>query len=73
MAKARVTFSRDGSIRRIHVDLRDRCKRCNRSPRGKMQTANWNRYKPFCSYNCQEWFRLEEAQRYIDTIRSANG
>lgn len=23
-------------------------------------------YAPFCSYHCQEWNKLEDAQRYID-------
>jgi hypothetical protein len=30
-----------------------------------MQTANFERYDPFCSFHCAEWFRLEEAQRYL--------
>jgi hypothetical protein len=47
------------------IDFRPTCKRCGKHPRGKMQEANFKRYAPFCSYHCQEWFRLEEAQRYI--------
>jgi len=47
----------------MKVDLRDRCKRCRKMPRGKMQAANFARYTPFCSYACKEWYRLEEAQK----------
>ncbi len=48
------------------LDLRPRCKRCKKLPRGKMQRANYERYAPYCSYHCQEWAQLEDAQRYID-------
>ena len=53
----------------ITLDLRPRCKRCRKMPRGKMQLANWDRYKPYCSYHCQEWARLEEARAYLDRLR----
>jgi hypothetical protein len=49
----------------MKLDLRIRCKRCRKIPRGKMQQANFERYDPFCSFHCAEWFRLEEAQRYL--------
>lgn len=48
-----------------------RCKRCGKLPRGKMQHDNAKRYAPYCSYHCQEWAQLEEAQRYINKLRSA--
>ena len=50
----------------MKLDLRPRCKRCGKMPRGKMQTENYERYKPYCSYHCQEWANLEGAQRYIN-------
>lgn len=50
----------------MKLDLRIRCKRCRKIPRGKMQQANYERYKPFCSFGCKEWFRVEEAMRYLD-------
>lgn len=50
---------------RVTLDLRQRCKRCKKMPRGKMQQANWDRYKPYCSYHCQEWHQLELASEYV--------
>lgn len=52
----------------MKLDLRTRCKRCRKIPRGKLNMANYERYKPYCSYHCQEWARLEDAQRYINTL-----
>lgn len=53
----------------MRLDLRDRCtrQRCAQLIRkGKMAQANYQRYKPYCSYSCQEWHRLEEAQDYLN-------
>ena len=50
----------------MKLDLRPRCKRCGKLPRGKMQAENFKRYAPFCSYHCQEWAYLEDAHRYIN-------
>lgn len=50
----------------IDLNAHLRCKRCRRLPRGKLQKRNRERYEPFCSYNCQQWWNLEEAQRYIN-------
>ena len=55
----------------MKLDLRPRCLRCKKIPRGKMQLANFDRYKPYCSYACREWHRLEEAQRYINERKEA--
>jgi hypothetical protein len=52
----------------VKLDLRPRCKRCKKLPRGKLAAANFERYKPFCSYGCQQWFNLENAQRYINSL-----
>jgi endogenous inhibitor of DNA gyrase (YacG/DUF329 family) len=49
----------------MRLDLRPHCKRCGKIPRGKLQRENYDRYKPYCSYHCQEWHILEQAQRYI--------
>ncbi len=46
-----------------------RCKRCNVKPRGKMAERNFAHYHPFCSYGCQQWYDLEEARRYLATLR----
>ena len=54
------------------LDFRPRCRRCNKIPRGKRQKENYERYKPFCSFNCQEWFKLEEAMRYINKLKEEN-
>ena len=45
----------------MKIDLRTRCDRCRKIPRGKMNLENWQRYKPFCSYHCQQWGQLEQA------------
>ena len=50
----------------MKLDLRPRCKRCGKLPRGKMNTDNFKRYAPYCSFHCQEWANLEGAQRYIN-------
>lgn len=50
------------------LDLR-RCKRCGKIPRGKLRQQEAERYKPFCSYHCQEWFNLEAAARYAASLR----
>lgn len=60
-------------MRGITLDLRDRCKRprCDKLIRkGKMAQANWQRYKPYCSYGCQEWHRLEQAAEYLERLRA---
>lgn len=60
-------------MRRVTVDLRERCQRmrCWKIIRSNnVAQANYQRYKPFCSFNCQEWDRLEMAQKYINTIRA---
>lgn len=57
----------------MKLDLRPRCKRpaCNDLIRkGKDAQWRWKHYKPYCSYNCQEWHRLESAQEYINTRRA---
>ena len=50
----------------MKLDFRLRCKRCGKLPRGKMQTEHFKRYTPYCSYHCQEWANLKDAQRYIN-------
>ena len=50
-----------------------RCRRCRKIPRGKTAEAYAERYAPFCSYHCQEWFRLEEAERYLWRTRQGRG
>ncbi len=53
----------------MKLDLRDRCQRarCSRLIRkGKIAQQNYASYKPFCSFACREWDRLEVAQEYIN-------
>lgn len=53
------------------IDLRDRCARsaCNKLiTKGKQVQTEYARYKPFCSYRCQEWASLESAKRYLDSL-----
>ena len=52
----------------MKIDLRPRCARCRKLPRGKLREAEFKRYAPFCSFHCQEWNRLEEAQRHLSNI-----
>jgi hypothetical protein len=42
-----------------------RCKRCQKLPRGKIKVANAERYAPYCSFHCQEWHRLELASEWV--------
>lgn len=53
------------------LDLRPRCERCVKLIRGAMAEARYARYRPFCSFHCQEWTRLESAQRYINEMRTS--
>lgn len=51
-------------------DFRDRCKRCRKLIKGKLRVAQYEQYKPYCSYHCQEWAKLEDAQAYINILPS---
>lgn len=54
------------------LDLRDRCARenCRKLIRqSKGAQAEFQRYKPFCSYHCQEWARTEGALRHLSTLK----
>lgn len=57
----------------MKLDLRTRCarQRCRKIPRGKMQTANYEHYKPYCSFHCQEWARVEDGLTYCAELRRA--
>jgi hypothetical protein len=59
-------------MRLVTVDL-TRCKRCGKRPRGKMAQGNFERYAPFCTFHCKEWWNLEEAMRHIGTRQPDNG
>lgn len=52
----------------MKIDLRPRCLRCGKLPRGKQQQENLKRYSPYCSYHCQQWHGLEEAKRHLKTL-----
>ena len=55
------------------LDLRPTCKRCGKHPRGKMRLREWDRYQPFCSYQCQEFFKIEDALRYLEMRKQVMG
>lgn len=58
----------------MKIDSHLRCKRCGKIPRSKIEKANYEKhYAGFCSYHCQEWHQLEEAQRYINARAQFNG
>lgn len=50
----------------MKLDLRPRCRRCGKLPRGKQQIAEREKHAPYCSYHCQQWAHLENAHRYIN-------
>ena len=50
------------------IDLRDRCdrcERCNKIPKGELRKKEFEKYAPYCSYHCEQWFILEQALRRI--------
>jgi hypothetical protein len=47
-----------------------RCQRCHKTPRSKAAWVNWGRYTPYCSFHCQEWGRLDDAQEYLRRKRT---
>ena len=54
------------------LDLRIRCERCKKLIRKSAgAVAEYQRYKPFCSYHCQQWGALEDAQRRINSLKRA--
>lgn len=48
-----------------------RCERCRKLIRKrKVDTENfWARYLPYCSFDCQEWAKLEQADRYLRALK----
>lgn len=45
-----------------------RCDRCRKIARSKLAKAAYERYKPFCSYDCLKRAQLEAAMRYADSL-----
>ncbi|OGP87160.1 MAG: hypothetical protein A2031_08110 [Deltaproteobacteria bacterium RBG_19FT_COMBO_43_11] len=59
----------------MKIDLRPRCKRknCNKIPRGKLQKANFTKHYPgYCSFQCQEWDKLEKVIRHMHRAITTN-
>lgn len=53
------------------LDLRDRCARdsCAKLIRkGKQSQAEYARYRPYCSYHCQQWAGIDSARRHLATL-----
>lgn len=48
------------------------CKRCKKRPKTRLERSHARAYAPFCSYDCQEKYKQEEAQKYISKRRSEN-
>ena len=46
------------------IDLRPRCKHCNKIPRGRGRIAAYEIYKPFCSFHCQEMANMKSNLAY---------
>ena len=57
----------------IDIDMRPRCRQCGKIPRGKMRNTESLRYKPFCSFHCQETGRMQNALRYVKTLQKPLG
>lgn len=53
----------------VRYDFTPHCKRCFKKPRGKLQISQWEEYQPFCSFHCQEAYKLEEAEKYLASRR----
>jgi hypothetical protein len=54
------------------LDLRARCERknCNKLIRkGEAAQREFARYRPYCSYHCQEWGRLEGAMQHLRRLK----
>lgn len=34
-----------------------------------MAEQSYKTYQPFCSYHCQQWYRLEEVREYLNSKR----
>ena len=48
-----------------------KCDRCGKVIRSKSDRANFDHYRPYCSYHCEEWARLESARIWLDEQRAA--
>jgi len=56
----------------MKLDLRPRCKRCRKIPRGSIETNNYEKYYPgYCSFQCQQWHRLDLAREYLKSLPSS--
>ena len=58
----------------MKIDLRERCKRgrCNKLIlKNKTAQYAYSLYKPYCSYHCQQWNALEQAQAHINSIKES--
>lgn len=49
------------------------CQRCGKRGRSQMAIRNAERYAPFCSYDCQQRWRLAEAQEHLAELRAKGG
>lgn len=47
------------------MTIKTYCHFCGKSPRGKLQMANAERYTPYCSYQCQESHRMAQAREHL--------
>ena len=54
----------------MKLDLRDRCQRCHKLIRGKLAEANYQRYKPYCSFHCESWASLESSYKRVVQLRN---
>lgn len=57
----------------MKLDLRNRCARplCHKLIRAnKMAQGNWKRYKPYCSFHCQETHNMDKNLAYTASRRT---
>ncbi len=55
----------------MKIDLRDRCERCNKMPRGELKKKEFEKYTPYSSYHREQWSSLERARArsHLDNIK----
>lgn len=57
------------------LDLRIRCARCKvlkprvRGSITRMRAEQFEAFSPYCSFNCQEWAKLERAHEFVQSLR----
>lgn len=46
-----------------------RCERCNKAiKKSKIAQVEYEKYKPYCSYHCQQWATLSKAKQHLNSL-----